>query len=68
MTHRKETAFGFEFGAARVERLYSHKGAVCLRVGGTKKGIEIYVSRTGRSVKVIPCEMPIGEIGAGEGT
>lgn len=61
MTHFKETTFGFEYGGARVERLFSHKGAVYLRVGGTKKGIEIYVSRTGRSVKVMPCDMPIKE-------
>lgn len=56
-THYKETTFGFEYGAAKVERLFSHKGAVCVRVGGKHQGVEIYVSKTGRSVRMLKCRV-----------
>jgi hypothetical protein len=36
--HYKETKHGFEFGQAAVMRVFSHKGAVCVRVMSRKNG------------------------------
>jgi hypothetical protein len=50
--HHKETQCGFEFGQAKVERLWSHKGAVCLRVSSRETGqyVEITLSPGGRKL------------------
>ena len=54
--HYEETPFGFIFGDARVTRLWSNKGRVCIRVSTSKhtpvsdhrKGaFNIYVTKTG---------------------
>ena len=44
--------FGFIWGPATVTRLTSHRGAVVIGVAGSKRRAEIYVSPTGRSVRV----------------
>jgi hypothetical protein len=46
------TPYGFRFGAALVERLFSAGGSVAVRVR-TKTGryVDVYVSPTGRSLK-----------------
>lgn len=56
-THYEETRYGFEYGAVSVERMWSHKGRVCIRlvcrgtraeryvdVEVTPKGNKMYVS------------------------
>ena len=52
MIHFKETAWGFEFGVAKVNRLISDekKGWVIigLKTPKYKNGIEIYVTKTGK--------------------
>lgn len=53
--HYAETEYGFEYGAARVERTASHKGTVVIgildRITG-KRLVDLYVSPQGRSVRV----------------
>lgn len=52
--HYAETRFGFEYGAATVERIASNRGTVVIGVrprGSYKGRIEIYVSPTGRSIR-----------------
>lgn len=52
--HYKETPYGFEWGAATVERCFSDKkkGWVTLAIKTPKKlhkhGIQIYVTKTGK--------------------
>lgn len=47
------TEYGFKFGAATVERMFSHRGRVCVAVTtDTGQRVEIYVSPTGRSLRV----------------
>lgn len=52
--HYKETEFGFEFGAAKVERFFSDKrtGAVTIGITTPRRQlggeIQIYVTRTGK--------------------
>ena len=53
----EETRFGFIFGAAHVERMFSHKGAVAIWIGtgaftNGAPGIEVSVSPHGRSIRV----------------
>ena len=50
MIHYKETPFGFEYGAANVERCCSDnkKGWVVIRVRSPKKEIDIYITKTGK--------------------
>lgn len=46
----KETQFGFEYGAARVERFFSDekKGWVTIGVTTPKAHIQVYVTKTGK--------------------
>ena len=50
--HYKETEYGFEYGDAKVTRMFSdeRKGWVTLGVASTKypRGIQIYVTKTGK--------------------
>jgi hypothetical protein len=48
--HFKEIQYGFEYGAAKVERIASDekKGWVYLAVSTPKHRIEIYVTKTGK--------------------
>jgi hypothetical protein len=50
--HYKETKYGFEWGAAKVERLFSDekKGWVVLEIKTPKHkhGLQIYVTKTGK--------------------
>lgn len=52
MIHYAETTYGFDYGAAKVERCFSDekKGWVTLRVITPKHsiGIQIYVTKTGK--------------------
>lgn len=54
MVECKETTYGFEFGDLAVERLFTHKGyvAVRLRSVATGKYVDVQVSPTGRSFHV----------------
>ena len=45
--HYKETKFGFEWGAAIVERVVSHKGYVVLVVRSKRKELDITVTPSG---------------------
>lgn len=47
--HYKETKYGFEYGAASVNRFFSNKktGAVFIEIKTPKQAIEIYVTKTG---------------------
>lgn len=45
--------YGFAWGPVEVRRTMSHKGCVVLTVEtGTGQSIDVYVSRTGRSLRV----------------
>ena len=46
----KETEYGFEFGAAKVQRLFSDekKGWITLEVVTPKCAIQVYVTKTGK--------------------
>ena len=48
--HFKETKYGFEWGAAKVERLCSHKeqGWVYVGVESPKAQIQVYVTKSGK--------------------
>lgn len=48
--HYKETPYGFEWGAAKVERCFSDskKGWVTLLVKTPKIQLQIYVTKTGK--------------------
>ena len=50
--HYKETQYGFEYGAAKVERIFSDekKGFVTLGIKTPKHkhGLQIYVTKTGK--------------------
>ena len=50
--HYKETKYGFEYGAAKVERIFSDekKGFVTLGIKTPKHkhGLQIYVTKTGK--------------------
>ena len=48
--HYKETEYGFEFGAAKVKRIFSdeEKGWVTLGITTLKTDLQIYVTRTGK--------------------
>lgn len=50
----RDTPYGFEWGAAEVTRIASHHGAVAIGVKGarSKRRVEVYISPTGRSVRV----------------
>jgi hypothetical protein len=52
--HYKETRFGFEYGQARVSRVFSHKGAVCVRVMSRKNGkfVDIQLSPGGNKMYI----------------
>ena len=45
--HYRETRYGFEWGAATVERQISHKGAVQFVVVTPRQELTIYVTPTG---------------------
>jgi len=51
-THYKETQYGFEYGSAKVSRLFSDekKGWVTIGVTTPKypHGIQVYVTKTGK--------------------
>lgn len=52
-TMSETTQCGFRFGAALVERYHEIDGRVCIGVTtDTGKKIHVYVSRTGRSLRV----------------
>lgn len=48
--HYKETTYGFEYGAAKVQRIFSDekKGWVTLGITTLKADLQIYVTRTGK--------------------
>ena len=46
-THYRETTYGFEYGAARIERTASDKGYVFLTVVTPRRTMEIVVTPTG---------------------
>jgi hypothetical protein len=50
--HYKETAYGFEWGAAKVNRVFSDekKGWVALEIKTPKHkhGLQIYITKTGK--------------------
>ena len=50
MPHYRETRYGFEYGSAKITRLFSDdkKGWVTLEVKTPKQEIQIYVTRTGK--------------------
>lgn len=54
MLHYAETKYGFEYGSAKVVRLFSDENKGCVTIGiGTPKhkhsgGIQVYVTKTGK--------------------
>jgi hypothetical protein len=50
--HYKETRYGFEYGAAKVERIFSDEKKGCVILGietpKHKHGLQIYVTKTGK--------------------
>ena len=50
MTHYAETQYGFEYGAAKVERLRSDekKGWVLMRIETPRECLDVYVTKTGK--------------------
>ena len=65
--HYKETEYGFEYGAATVERWHSdHKqGWVYMSVKSPKQAVHIYVTKTGKirvyKYKVDKNGYPVGD-------
>ena len=45
--HYRETRYGFEYGAAGVERVFNDKGRVVLRILTPRQEASIYVTKTG---------------------
>lgn len=45
--HYKETRYGFEYGAATVERFHSQDGHVCIQLRSSKELLDIRVTKTG---------------------
>lgn len=43
-----ETNYGFQFGPALVERVWSHKGRVCITVKSGIQILDVYVTPTGQ--------------------
>ena len=54
--HWAETKYGFEYGAAIVERCVEHKGYVVIEVRNRQRtaGVNVQVSPKGRVVKATP--------------
>lgn len=52
--HYAETRYGFEYGAASIERMYSHRGMVGIRIVCHKTGeyVDVQVSPGGRRMHV----------------
>ena len=50
MIHYAETRFGFEYGAAKVERFHSddRRGWVIIGIDTPRHKLQIYVTKTGR--------------------
>lgn len=50
MTHYKETIHGFEYGAAKINRMCSDekKGWVSISVSTPRDQVQIYVTKTGK--------------------
>lgn len=48
----KQTEYGFDWNAARVERLADLDGRVVIRISAGKQNVEVYVSKEGRSIRV----------------
>ena len=50
--HYKETQYGFEYGAAKVERIFSDEKKGCVTLGietpKHKHGLQIYVTKAGK--------------------
>ncbi len=46
-THFTNTQYGFEYGAAEVERLHSDDGRVWLGVKTPREELQIYITKTG---------------------
>lgn len=48
--HYSETKFGFEYGAAKIERCCSDykKGWVVLKVETKKESLQVYITKTGK--------------------
>lgn len=47
LIHYAETRFGFEYGAAKVERMFSDKGTVHIRICSKRCELIVYITRTG---------------------
>ena len=47
MIHYEETQYGFEYGPAKVSRVFSHKGAVKMEIITDRGSIDVYVTPTG---------------------
>ena len=50
-THYRETQYGFEYGWISVERCWSHKGAVCVRMRNRRTGEFIEMQTTPAGMK-----------------
>lgn len=48
--HYRETQYGFEWGAARIERLFKDdkKGWVTFGILTAKESIQVYITKTGK--------------------
>ena len=46
--NRRETAYGFIYGAADVRRMFeTTNGAVVIGIATPRRGVEVYITRTG---------------------
>ena len=48
--HYEETKYGFDYGAAKITRIYSDEktGAVWVAVDTPKRNVQVYVTKTGK--------------------
>lgn len=47
-SHYRETQFGFDWGTAKVTRLFSHNNMIAIGVDTPRQSIHVYVTPTGK--------------------
>ena len=57
-THYRETKYGFEFGAAMVERTCSHNGHVVISIKTPYRWLEVQVTPKGQKIKTHQFQAP----------
>lgn len=47
-SHYRETQFGFDWGAAKVTRLFSHNSVISIGVETQRQRVNLYITPTGK--------------------